>query len=79
MVTVRLFGTLRLDSKRACVSVEARTVGELLDRTAAELGLPDARVLRRSLIFVNGEQVRSLQTPLADGDEVYLLPPSAGG
>lgn len=79
MVTVRLFGTLRLDVGRAIVTVEARTVGELLDRTAAELGFSDARLLRRSLVFVNGEQVRSLRTRLASGDEVYLLPPSAGG
>ncbi|OTA40736.1 MAG: hypothetical protein A6D92_13855 [Symbiobacterium thermophilum] len=41
MVTVRLFGTLRLDAGRRRVEVDAATVAEALEKTAAALGLAD--------------------------------------
>lgn len=78
MVTVRLFGTLRLDTKRRTLLVDAATVGAMLERAAAELGLPNSDSLRQAVVFVNGER-RDLRTRLRDGDEVYLLSPAAGG
>lgn len=78
MVTVRLFGTLRLDTKRQSVVVQATTVEEMLLRTAAELGLPSPDPLRQAVIFVNGER-SGLRGRLQDGDEIYLLSPAAGG
>lgn len=78
MISVRLFGLLRLDTKRRSLAVEAGTVAELLNRTAAELELADASSLEQAVVFVNGERA-GLRSPLRDGDEVYLLSPVAGG
>lgn len=78
MVTVRLFGTLRLDAKRRSLEVEAATVEAMLTVAAAELGLPNRSSLEQSVIFVNGER-SGLRSRLRDGDEVYLLSPAAGG
>ncbi|HLN60385.1 MAG TPA: MoaD/ThiS family protein [Symbiobacteriaceae bacterium] len=77
MITVRLFGTLRLDAKRRSLTVEASTVAAMLSRVAAELAVP-GRVLEQAVVFVNGEKA-TLRTRLRDGDEVYLLSPAAGG
>jgi len=78
MVTVRLFGTLRLDAGRRQVNVDASTVAEALQKTAASLGLPDAGALLAATVYVNGERA-STRTRLRDGDELYLLSPAAGG
>src|SRR5690606_31193980 len=56
MVTVRLFGTLRLDAGRRQVEVDAATVAEALEKTAAALGLPGAGPLLQAAVFVNGER-----------------------
>ena len=77
MITVRLFGTLRLDTKRRSLTVEAATVAEMLERAAVELGVSGS-VLAQSVVFVNGEKA-TLRSCLRDGDEVYLLSPAAGG
>jgi molybdopterin converting factor small subunit len=77
MITVRLFGTLRLDAKRRSLTVEASTVAAMLSRVAAELAVR-GRVLEQAVVFVNGEKA-TLRTRLRDGDEVYLLSPAAGG
>ena len=65
------------------------TVGELLRRLAASHPEPlaawadESGRLRESLqVFVNGESLRyrgGLDSPLADGDEVYVIPLIAGG
>jgi molybdopterin converting factor small subunit len=78
MVTVRLFGALRLDTKRKSLEVEAATVEAMLTQAAASLGLPDRSALEQSVVFVNGER-RGRRSQLRDGDEVYLLSPMAGG
>lgn len=78
MVTVRLFGTLRLDAGRRRVEVDAATVAEALEKTAAALGLPDAGPLLQAAVYVNGERA-GMRTRLKDGDELYLLSPAAGG
>jgi len=78
MVTVRLFGTLRLDAKRRCVEVDAQNVAEALQRTASALGLPSADPLLRATVYVNGERA-GVRTRLRDGDELHLLSPAAGG
>ena len=78
MVTVRIFGTLRLDAKQRQVAVKAATVQEALQRVAADLGLPSVEPLLRAAVYVNGERA-GLRTRLRDGDELYLLSPAAGG
>ena len=74
---------------RRRVEVAGATVGKVL----AALGqahpgvghrvLDDRGVLRRHVnVFVNGESIRYLdgvETPVGDGDEVWILPAVSGG
>lgn len=78
MVTVRLFGTLRLDAGRRQIEVDAATVAEALEKAAAALGLPGSGPLLQAAVYVNGERA-GLRTRLKDGDEIDLLSPAAGG
>ncbi|MBI1802611.1 MAG: MoaD family protein [Chloroflexi bacterium] len=79
----------RLTAGQAKVQVGGASVHELvasLDKTYP--GLKDRLVdetggIKRFVnIFVNGEEIRTLQgadTPLKDGDEVSIIPAMAGG
>jgi MoaD family protein len=71
------------------LSIEGTTVREVIDRlvatypgTEAQLRTPDGELNRFVNVFVNGTDVRHLQsldTPVGDADEVVLLPAMAGG
>ncbi|MBO9306144.1 ubiquitin-like small modifier protein 1 [Thermomicrobium sp.] len=79
----------RFTEDRAAVQVEAKTVAEALAKLdelypgiRERICEPDGRVRRFVSIFVNGKDIRSLQgveTLLADGDEVGIIPAMAGG
>ena len=68
-------------------SAHGSTVGEIVDDLCAGRPALAGRILGadgRQLvgIFVNGRsvrQLRGLQTPIGDGDEIRLTPPIAGG
>jgi sulfur-carrier protein len=89
-VTVKLPTQLR-DAAGGAVSttVEGSTVGEALDALYAEHTELRARLaddsggLRRFVnVYLKGEDIRfldGLDTPVADGDEVTILPAVAGG
>jgi len=73
--------------KQKEVECEGATVGEALAAvTAAEPRLR-SRIFREDGnvwvgIFVNGRNIRQLngmETPLADGDKMMLMPPISGG
>ena len=84
MVTVRLFGTLRLDSGVKALTAEAETVKELYPLVLKEIRAvkPDSAVtekaLRRCLVAVNGIQAGA-RTKLRDGDVVCIFQAAAGG
>lgn len=84
MVTVKLFGTLRLDSGVKEVRLEAGSVRALYPLLLREIqrARPDTPLreadLRACLVAVNGERANT-RTRLRDGDLVYLLPAVAGG
>ena len=84
MVTVKLFGTLRLDSGLRELSADAHSVKELYPILVKEIRRvkPDSTVteksLRACLVAVNGKQVKA-GTKLQNGDQVWLLPAVAGG
>ncbi len=73
----------------ASASVEAGTVGEALEALYAEHGELRGRIsddgggLRRFVnVYIGGEDIRfldGLDTAVADGDEVTILPAVAGG
>ncbi len=86
-VTLRLPLGLTYPEGQKTLSCEAATVGESIDlllRQHPELRgriyLDDSRLI--VAVLVNGRDVRDLggmQTALADGDEVTLVPPVIGG
>ena len=89
-VTVKLPAQLR-DAAGGAVSkqVEGTTVGEALDALYEQHGELRERLsgddggLRRFVnVYLGGEDIRfldGLDTPIADGDEVTILPAVAGG
>jgi molybdopterin synthase sulfur carrier subunit len=89
-ITVKLPTQLRDAAGGATsVSVDGSTVGEALDGLYAEHGELKSRIaddsgeLRRFVnVYLKGEDIRFLDglgTPVADGDEVTILPAVAGG
>ena len=84
MVTVKLFGLLRLDSGVKQLDLEAATLRELYPKLLDELSRcsPDSSVTLKDLkacaVAVN-ECPAKPGTRLHDGDIVYLIPPIAGG
>jgi molybdopterin synthase catalytic subunit len=78
-VTVRLFASLRERAGRSSVQrtlVDGTTAGELL--AALRTDFPTLAGTGRIAIAVNSEYT-DLEHPLADGDEVALIPPVSGG
>ncbi len=80
----------RLTGGQARVEVEANTVGELIEKLDAQFPGVKARLLEADSgeikrfinVFVNGEEIRSLQgvdTPLDENAEVSIIPAMAGG
>ena len=76
MITVKLYGLLRIESGIKQKQLEARTVKEVL-LFLTECGIP-RKDLDGCVILVNGAPCKSW-TKLKDGDQVTLLPPVAGG
>jgi molybdopterin synthase sulfur carrier subunit len=86
-VTVKLPTQLRDAAGGASsLSVAGNTIGEALDGLPDELKAriaDDSGALRRFVnVYLKGEDIRFLDglgTPVADGDEVTILPAVAGG
>lgn len=78
MITVKLYGLIRLDSGIRERSLDAKTVPELYSRLLAETDRISKKDLEGCVLLVNGK-VGGRRTKLADGDVVQLLPPVAGG
>jgi molybdopterin synthase sulfur carrier subunit len=88
-VTVKIPTQLRsATGGEATASVEGETVGEVLDALYDKFGELRSRItedggLRRFVnVYVGGEDIRfldGLDTPVADGQEVTILPAVAGG
>jgi MoaD family protein len=77
-VRVRLFAALREAADASSVSAPGKTVGEVVDALSARYGERFAAVAGVSSFVVNGERA-GRGTPIAEGDEVALLPPVSGG
>lgn len=76
MITVKLYGLLRLDSGVRAKRLEAKTVKDVLD-SLADCGIPK-KDLEGCVIFVNGDSAGK-RSRLTDGDTVVLMSPVAGG
>ena len=76
MITVKLYGLLRIESGIKEKQTEATTVKEVLERLAA-CGI-DRKELNGCLILINGNSANK-RSKLTDGDTVVLMSPVAGG
>lgn len=76
MITVQVFGLLRLQTGIKSLELEAGSVQEVL-RALPGRGIPE-KELAGSLILVNGKNATK-RTKLTDGDTVVLMSPVAGG
>lgn len=78
MVRVRLFASLRETAGASEVDGEGHTVGQVVDALSERYGERFAAVATVSSFVVNGERA-GRDVPVAEGDEVALLPPVSGG
>ncbi|MBR2047311.1 MAG: MoaD/ThiS family protein [Oscillospiraceae bacterium] len=76
MITVKLYGLLRLDSGIKEQTMEAESVRAVLEGLS-RLGV-DRKALSGCVMIVNGTP-GTKRTKLKPGDVVQLLPPVAGG
>ena len=78
MPTLRLFAAAREVAGTGREVVRGATVGEVLADARERYGTAFGAVLARSRVWVNGEPALD-DTPVADLDEVAVLPPVSGG
>ena len=89
-VTVRLPTIMRANAGgQSEISAQGETIGEVIDDivqqfpgTATHLKAPDGGVHRFVNVYLNDEDVRylgKLETKVADGDTVSIIPAVAGG
>ena len=76
MITVKLYGLLRIESGIKEKQLDASTVKEALDSLMA-YGVPK-QDLAGCIILVNGKSANK-RTKLTNGDMVVLMSPVAGG
>jgi MoaD family protein len=77
-VTVRLFAALRELAGSARVEAEGETVGDIVGTLSERFGERFANVAGAGSVVVDGERADP-SAPLAEGQEVALLPPVSGG
>ncbi len=77
-VRVRLFAALRDLAGASRVEAEGDTVGQVLEALCERFGERFAKVARSGSLVVDGERA-SPDHPLAEGQEVAVLPPVSGG
>ena len=77
-VTVRLFAALRELAGSSHVDAQGDTVGDVVEALSARCGDRFAVVARVGSAVVDGERADA-STPLAEGQEMALLPPGSGG
>jgi len=76
MITVKLYGLLRIESGIKEKQLESATVKEALE-ALAQCGISQ-KELSSCIILVNGKSA-SKRSKLTDGDTVVLMSPVAGG
>ena len=75
---VRLFAALREIAGDAHVEATGKTVGDVVEDLSVRYGDRFAKIAAVGSFVVNGERA-TRETPIAEGDEVALLPPVSGG
>ena len=75
MITVKLFGLVRLQTGIKELQVDAANVRQLKKELTQHI--PEAQI-KGCVLLVNGKSANPF-TKLKDGDQVMLMPPVAGG
>lgn len=75
MITVKLFGLVRLETGIKELQIDAANVKELKKELSRQIS---EEKIKGCVLLVNGRQA-SRFTKLKDGDQVMLMPPVAGG
>ncbi len=78
MITVKLFGLLRLESGIKELTLEAESLGDIKEALLARSDRITKRDLEGCVILINGKQGNK-RSKLKDGDQVVLMSPVAGG
>jgi molybdopterin converting factor small subunit len=78
MITVKLYGLLRLDSGIRELQLDASTVNDVFALLLKETDRITKQDLNGCVIMINGKQ-GSKRSKLISGDQVVLLSPVAGG
>jgi molybdopterin converting factor small subunit len=78
MARLLLFGPAREAAGAVSADVSGHTVGQVLATAESLYGTAFAEVVAISRIWVNGESATA-KAPVADGDEVAVIPPVSGG
>ena len=76
MITVKLYGLLRIESGIKEKQLQAASIREVLQQLAA-CGIPK-KELDGCVILINGNSANK-RSKLTDGDTVVLMSPVAGG
>ena len=75
MITVKLFGLVRLETGIKELQIEAENVRQL--KKALTRHIPEEKI-KGCVLLINGKSANHF-TKLKDGDQVMLMPPVAGG
>jgi len=75
MITVKVFGLVRLETGIKELQIEAENVKEL--KKALTRSIPE-EMAKGCVLLLNGKPVNRF-TKLKDGDQLMLMPPVAGG
>ncbi|MGZ5328835.1 MAG: MoaD/ThiS family protein [Actinomycetota bacterium] len=78
MARVRLFAALRELAGASHVEAPGTSVGDIVDTLGARYGERFASIAAVGTFVVNDERA-TRATPVAEGDEVAVLPPVSGG
>jgi molybdopterin synthase sulfur carrier subunit len=78
MAKLRLFANLREIAGTSKLEVPSETVGGVIEAASEKFGPEFRRGVETSRVWVNGETA-ALDDPVADDDEVVLIPPVSGG
>jgi molybdopterin converting factor small subunit len=78
VAVLRLFASAREAAGTSRATIDAATVGEVLDEARRTYGDRFGAVLDRSKVWRNGEPA-ALDDLVGDADEVAVLPPVSGG
>ena len=78
MVTIKMFGSLRLKTGFKGMKADVGSIPEACELVAKETGW-DVKEFKGCIFCVNGKMNSKISTKIKDGDELIFMAPSGGG